>query len=60
MRFGFFLPASLLAAALAMPCASLARANIVVTIDKTTQQMSVAVDGAPRYVWPVSTGRRRL
>ena len=57
MRFGFFLPASLLAAALALPCASLARANIVVTIDKTTQQMSVAVDGAPRYVWPVSTGR---
>jgi hypothetical protein len=57
MRFGFFLPASLLAAALAIPCASLARANIVVTIDKTTQQMSVSVDGAPRYVWPVSTGR---
>ena len=57
MRFGRVLPASLLAAALAIPCASLARANIVVTIDKTTQQMSVAVDGAPRYVWPVSTGR---
>ncbi len=57
MRFGFFLPASLLAAALAMPCASPARANIVVTIDKTRQQMSVAVDGASRYVWPVSTGR---
>jgi hypothetical protein len=57
MRFGFFLPASLLAVALAIPCASLARANIVVTIDKTTQQMSVSVDGAPRYVWPVSTGR---
>ena len=58
MRIGTLLPASLLAAALAIPCASLARANIVVTIDKTTQQMSVAVDGAPRYVWPVSTGRR--
>src|SRR5208282_2866001 len=41
MRFGRVLPASLLAAALALPCASLARANIVVTIDKTTQQMSV-------------------
>ncbi len=58
MRIGTFLPASLLAAALTVPCASLARANIVVTIDKTTQQMAVAVDGAPRYVWPVSTGRR--
>jgi len=57
MRFGRILPASLLAAALAIPCTSLARANIVVTIDKTTQQMSVAVDGAPRYIWPVSTGR---
>ncbi len=57
MRFGRVLPASLLAAALALPCASLARANIVVTIDKTRQQMSVAIDGAPRYVWPVSTGR---
>ena len=58
MRIGILLPASLLAAALAIPCASLARANIVVTIDKTTQQMSVAIDGVPRYVWPVSTGRR--
>ena len=58
MRVGTLLPASLLAAALVIPCASLARANIVVTIDKTTQQMAVAVDGAPRYVWPVSTGRR--
>ena len=57
MRFGRILPASLLAAALAIPCTSLARANIVVTIDKTRQQMAVAVDGATRYVWPVSTGR---
>ncbi len=57
MRFGRVLPASLLAAALAIPSATLARANILVTIDKTRQQMSVAVDGAPRYVWPVSTGR---
>ena len=57
MRFGHVLPASLLAAALAIPCASLAGANIVVNIDKSTQQMSVSVDGAPRYTWPVSTGR---
>lgn len=34
-----------------------ASANILVTIDKSSQQMSVAVDGAQRYVWPVSTGR---
>ncbi len=51
------LPASLLAAALALPCAAPARANVLVTIDKTTQRMSVAVDGDTRYVWPVSTGR---
>jgi len=57
MRLRRVLPASLVAAALAIACATPAGANIVVTIDKTTQQMSVAVDGAPRYVWPVSTGR---
>jgi hypothetical protein len=51
------LAAWLLAAALAVPFASAARANIVITIDKSTQQMSVAVDGAQRYTWPVSTGR---
>jgi lipoprotein-anchoring transpeptidase ErfK/SrfK len=51
------LPASLLAAALALPCAAPAHASILVTIDKTTQRMSIAVDGATRYVWPVSTGR---
>ena len=57
MRPVTLLPASLLAAALALPCASAAFANIDITIDKNTQQMSVAVDGAQRYTWPVSTGR---
>src|ERR1700675_2022359 len=51
------LSAALLAAALAVPLATVARANILVSIDKTTQHMSVVVDGAPRYIWPVSTGR---
>jgi L,D-transpeptidase catalytic domain len=36
---------------------SSARADIVISVDKSTQQMAVAVDGAQRYVWPVSTGR---
>ena len=40
-----------------MPCASVAFANIDITIDKNSQQMAVAVDGAQRYTWPVSTGR---
>jgi hypothetical protein len=57
MRPVTLLPASLLAAALVLPCASAAFANIDIAIDKSTQQMSVAVDGAQRYTWPVSTGR---
>lgn len=34
-----------------------AYAAVVVTVDKSTQRMSVAVDGTPRYNWKVSTGR---
>ena len=49
------LAAALFAAAFAFT--NSARADIVIAIDKSTQQMSVAVDGASRYVWPVSTGR---
>jgi L,D-transpeptidase catalytic domain len=49
--------ASLFTAAIALPLAAPASANILVTIDKSAQQMSVAVDGAPRYTWPISTGR---
>jgi hypothetical protein len=60
MRFATFVYpvyAALLGAALTLPLTSSARADIVIAIDKSTQQMSVSVDGAPRYVWPVSTGR---
>lgn len=35
-----------------------AGAKVTVTVDKTTQRMTVAVDGATRWTWPVSTGRR--
>ena len=34
-----------------------AAANMVITVDKSSQHMSVAVDGANRYTFPVSTGR---
>jgi lipoprotein-anchoring transpeptidase ErfK/SrfK len=34
-----------------------ARAEVVVQIDKSAQQMTVSVDGAMLYNWPVSTGR---
>ena len=43
--------------ALAACIAAPASAAITVNIDKNTQTMTVAVDGAQRYVWPVSTGR---
>ncbi|MGH6769037.1 MAG: L,D-transpeptidase [Xanthobacteraceae bacterium] len=38
-------------------CASGAgRADIVVTVDKAIQRMTVVIDGEHRYTWPVSTG----
>jgi lipoprotein-anchoring transpeptidase ErfK/SrfK len=49
-----------IAGALALACffaAGPAVAAVVVSIDKSTQHMSVAVDGETRYVWAVSTGR---
>jgi hypothetical protein len=57
MRPVRILSAPLLAAALTLPLASAARADIIINIDKSAQQMTVAVDGAQRYTWPVSTGR---
>ena len=33
-----------------------AAADVVVQIDKSSQRMTVSVDGSPRYTWPVSTG----
>lgn len=47
---------ALFAAALVVPL-SAADAALLVRIDKSTQRMSVVVDGTPRYSWPVSTGR---
>ncbi|MDB5517491.1 MAG: hypothetical protein JWQ17_4249 [Tardiphaga sp.] len=34
-----------------------ARADVVVQIDKSSQRMTVSLNGAARYNWPVSTGR---
>jgi hypothetical protein len=33
-------------------------ADVLITIDKSAQHMTVEVDGAPRYLWPISSGRR--
>jgi hypothetical protein len=51
------LSALILVTAFAVPFASAAQANILINIDKSTQRMSVDVDGVHRYDWPVSTGR---
>ena len=47
----------LIAAATLLVSLTGAQASIVITVDKTAQRLSVAVDGAPRYQWPVSTAR---
>ena len=57
IRFSPKLSATLFAAALTLPFASAARADILINIDKSSQHMTVAVDGTQRYDWPVSTGR---
>jgi hypothetical protein len=51
------LAAALFAAALTLPFAPAARADILINVDKSSQHMTVAVDGTQRYDWPVSTGR---
>jgi len=48
--------AALLTSLLLALGAAPARADVVITVDKDAQRMSVAVDGTPRYSWPVSTG----
>ncbi len=42
--------------AITLALAGVAEAKIAITVDKDAQQMIVAVDGEPRYTWPVSTG----
>jgi hypothetical protein len=49
-----FIGACLMGLAFGQP----ARADILISVDKSAQRMTVTVDGRPRYNWPVSTGRR--
>jgi len=51
------LAVALAAAALLLGVSSAAQAGIVITVNKTTQRLSVNVNGEPRYVWPTSTAR---
>lgn len=48
--------AALFGLVLALP--GLAQAQVVATINLSSQRMNVYVDGAPRYNWAVSTARR--
>ena len=43
-------------AALSLFAAGTAHAKVAITVDKDSQQMTVAVDGVERYRWPVSSG----
>lgn len=43
--------------ALGVALPSAAHADILITVSKADQRVSVDVDGAERYRWPVSTGR---
>jgi hypothetical protein len=50
-----FLLLPVVAAAIAI--AAPAHANIVIAVNKNSQQMAVSVDGVMRYHWAVSTAR---
>ena len=43
-------------AALSLFAAGTAQAKVAISVDKDSQQMTVAVDGVERYRWPVSSG----
>ena len=47
---------ALVVAVWALVASDPARADILVRVDKASQQMSVIVDGQHRYTWAVSTG----
>lgn len=56
MRFGRVVLAFAFAGIWAAAFAAPAHAELLITIDKSSQSMTVDVDGNTRYVWPVSTG----
>ena len=57
MHTNHIIPAFVGACLAALAFGQPAHANILITVDKSTQRMTVTVDGQPRYNWPVSTGR---
>jgi hypothetical protein len=59
MSFRSWLRASI-AAALTSLLAPAAGAHVLINVDKSSQQMTISVDGTPRYHFIVSTGRPGL
>jgi lipoprotein-anchoring transpeptidase ErfK/SrfK len=54
----FFVSGAAAALAIALLAASVpAKADVFIVVNKSSQRMSVVVDGRERYRWPVSTGR---
>ncbi len=49
-------PSVVLAGLVLLGLSAPVRAELLVSVDKDTQTMTVAVDGQTRYTWPVSTG----
>ena len=56
-RVSIWLASALSLSTLTIAAASPASAHVLISVDKSTQQMSVSVDGVPRYRFAVSTGR---
>ncbi|MGE0563697.1 MAG: L,D-transpeptidase [Pseudolabrys sp.] len=57
MRFGRVLASVAAAVVVAFAASGPALASLLITIDKSTQRMEVALDGLPVFDWPVSTGK---
>ncbi len=55
--FGALLAAVALTGFASLGFASAVSANVLINVDKSTQEMTVSVDGSPRYHFAVSTGR---
>jgi lipoprotein-anchoring transpeptidase ErfK/SrfK len=56
MTFSRFFAAAAVAAVFSAGSASLAAADVIINVNKSTQRMSVVVDGFERWQWPVSSG----
>jgi len=58
MRINRLIVPLIAAAAAVTMSAGAAHADLLIHIDKSTQRMTVAINGRPLYEWPVSTGTR--